>query len=194
MKRKGGQEGKQPKKNKPSSRLPPTQWPDNVLDEAKSRLDANLNKKDEPYFVDHPISDNKHEVPPALQAEVCQHPRGAARITVNLNDFQYQSGIHRLRLLLRLRDEGKDWKSMQQASHLCPDYINVTGSGHQHCVNPDHMESEDDATNKSRQRCAGWIWIHQFEDHEAGYWYPSCVHDPPCKRFTPKTEVPTVLR
>ena len=110
------------------------------------------------------------------------------------NKLQYQRPIHRMMHQLLERQEERPFLTKeQQSSHLCMDSVNLDGKGAIHCCNPQHMVVEDDKTNKSRQRCAGWIWIHPFDGHEGGYWYPTCVHEPPCLRYTPKSVIPTEM-
>jgi len=98
--------------------------------------------------------------------------------------------MHQLR---QLEKDKPFLRATEQSSHLCMDSVNTDGKGAKHCCNPDHMVVEDDQKNKARQRCAGWIWIHSFQGKEGGYWYPTCSHEPPCLRFTPKATIPTTI-
>jgi Zinc-binding loop region of homing endonuclease len=111
---------------------------------------------------------------------------------ISILNQQYQRPIHRIALQLQRRNTNQPLLAKtQQASHLCMDDINVDGKGTKHCVNVNHMVVEDDKTNKMRQRCQGWIWIHPHDGNSGNYWYPSCVHSPPCLRYQPKSTVPT---
>ena len=113
---------------------------------------------------------------------------------VSHDGLQYQRPIHRIMHQLSERSQGRPFlANEQQSSHICMDAINVDGKGAKHCCNPMHMTVEDDKTNKLRQRCQGWIWIHPYDGREGGYWYPTCLHKPQCKRFVPKDVVPTVI-
>jgi hypothetical protein len=176
------------RKNKPRNTDKPEKWGDAVWKAFETKINNNLTSKNRTYY--EPFVPRGVELPPVLAADPCQIPTGSNNIMVCVNDQEYQRPIHRIRMLLKARG----LRSAQQASHLCMDAINVDGRGEKHCRNPSHMVVEDDKTNKSRQRCAGWIWIHPFQDQPGGYWYPSCVHEPQCLRFTPKTKVPTALR
>jgi len=188
------------RKNAPRNTDSPSQWPANVWSTFQDALSSNLNSRGRKYFEEESVWSDLRDLPPALQNERCHNPVGAAAITVCINGHQYQRPLHRIRFLLYQKahltaDEFQAWLTTnQQASHLCMDRVNLDGKGTTHCSNPNHMVAEDDKTNKLRQRCAGWIWIWNYDDHPGGYWYPSCTHTPPCLRFTPKSSVPTTIR
>jgi hypothetical protein len=182
------------RKNKPKGTSNPVEWKDSVWNAFSTRLESNTNSKGDTYYTTTPMTNTTADAPPCLVDEECWNPSNSPRITVCVDDRQYQMAMHRIMLLLRLRSEGRPLPTTrEQASHICADAINTDGRGATHCCNPDHMVIEDDKTNKSRQRCAGWIWIHKYNDHIGGYWYPSCTHNPPCKTYTPKHAIPTIL-
>lgn len=173
----------------------PYDWPAAVWELFEKKMEQNKTSKSKPYFVTAPLCPLPEIVPPALSAEQCHNPAGSNNVMVCYNGKEYQRPLHRIRFLLKIRKEGQlpnESKSMQ-ASHLCPDDVNVDGKGAKHCCNPDHMVAEDDKTNKSRQRCAGWVWIHPHRGNDNGFWYPSCIHNPPCLRFVPKNLRPSQL-
>lgn len=170
---------------------PPSKWPESVWT-ARNKLKANLNSKGTHYLHSVPIGTSCNCIPPALKHESCLYPTGSAAITIVVDRMQYQRPLHRIVLLLHSKDAGLDiLDSEQQASHPCMNLINKDGRGYRQCANPFHMVIEDDRTNKSRQRCAGWIWIHSFQGIQGGYWYPACIHKPCCLRYTDKDSVPT---
>jgi len=188
---------KKRKKNSPKTKLQPQEWPDIVWKIFDQKISNNRNSKSEPYYKEEALG-NAQEVPLALINERCHNPSGAAAMTiianVGIGNEEFQLPLHRLRFYLsywKRSDQIPD--SKVQASHLCLDRVNTDGRGSNHCCNPAHMVNEDDQQNKSRQRCQGWIWIHPYGGHEGNYWYPSCLHQPPCIRFTPKTEKPSQL-
>ncbi len=182
------------KKNAPRNTENPNDWPDQVWEKFSSKLAGNVNSKGEKYYIIEKMCPQPEDAPECLRNEVCHNPRGATAITICSNGFEYQRPLHRMRFLLRLRETGQSDKSELQASHLCMNRINWRGRGERQCTNPDHIVPEDDVTNKSRQRCAGWIWIYPNINHQgSGYWYPSCTHSPVCLRYSPRTSVPTLL-
>lgn len=170
---------KRKRTNKPSGGSPLT-WPGEILVAVEKKLKRNLTSKGKPYIKKVALA-NGHDVPSPLLNEVCWHPAGSARITHCDTKKEYASAIHRLNFLLANKEN-----KVLQASHICPDWVNTNGRGEKHCCNPSHMVNEDDKTNKSRQRCAGWIWITPYDGNPGNYWYPSCQHTPPCLVFTPK--------
>ena len=190
--------GKAPKatrKNKPRATARPHEWPDAVWQKLDLLLEQrNRNSQGNPYWVERDMVPDA-ALPPALEDDRCHNPFKSARVTVCYKDRQYQIALHRARLFLRLRRNGLPLPCTKtQASHLCMDMINTDGKGNTHCCNPDHQSCESDGENKDRQRCAGWIWVHTHRDNPGGFWYPTCLHKPPCKRFTPKDMKPTELR
>lgn len=189
--------GKKPaRKNSPRNKDTPDKWPEAVWRKFKANLDANRHRNGTYYSVvpTFPELTTDANAPPQIRSEQCHNPTKSNQMMVNVDGKEYQRPLHRIRLYLRLRQQGVAVpKSEDQASHLCSDAINVSGTGSKHCSNPDHMVIEDDKTNKLRQRCAGWIWIHPYQSHPGGYWYPSCIHSPPCLRYTPKSITPTLV-
>lgn len=186
---------KMQKKNSPQNTEPPHMWLDAVFQLFGERLTKNSNSKDEPYFVEAPVFGDVDiaDVPPALKHVRCHNPAGSNFITLCYEKQEYKRPLHRIQFLLKIKNtKGVVPMKENQASHLCMDMVNVDGIGTEHCCNPDHLVDEDDATNKLRQRCAGWIWIHPIT--AGGFWYPSCTHQPACLRFTPKSCVPTLLK
>jgi len=170
--------------NKPTCTNPVADWPSEVLDLFKSRLEQNINRNSQPYF--HKVSLGEG-APPTLAQEECWNPAGSSTMMVCHGDYQYQRPLHRLTLLLKLRDDGHSLKGINeedQASHLCPDAINDDKRGDKHCCNPHHMVLEDDKTNKSRQRCPGWLWIEPRDGNPGDFWYNACKHQPKCKVYT----------
>jgi hypothetical protein len=185
------------RKNKPRNTSDPKTWNEIVWKTFDLKITANLNSKGNSYYTEVSTMEQHitDDMPPALLLEKCTIPTGSNNMTICVNDMQYQRPLHRIRFLLRIRQEtGNVLNSDEQASHLCMDAINVNGKGEIHCNNPNHMVIEDDCTNKSRQRCAGWIWIRPYAGNPGGFWYPSCVHKPLCIRYTPKSQVPTVIQ
>jgi len=180
--------------NKPLCKDPPSLWPDNVWTAFSNALTRNKNRDGNPYYVkSRPLG----ELPPALLGEYCHNPKpeGSNTITVCVNDMQYNRPIHRIRMMLRCRELGNPIPNKEeQCSHLCLDEVNIDGKGSKHCTNPEHMVIEDDRMNKSRQRCAGWVWIHPYHNHDGGYWYPTCTHNPPCIRYKAKEVRPVQLK
>jgi Zinc-binding loop region of homing endonuclease len=187
----------QKKKNKKRSNKPRKSsknlqtWDEAVWATAAEKLKKNLNSKGKPYYKEVRLPGAPDQVTP------CHYPVGSQFFTLTSNNFthEYQMKMHRWRLCVSLWENNQPLPTtpQQQASHLCMDVVNEDGRGSKHCVNPLHMVIEDDKTNKSRQRCAGWIYIHQYENNVGGFWYPSCLHNPPCLRFTPIEEIPTVV-
>lgn len=178
------------RKNSPRNTQHPRLWGDKVWQAFQQKLESNTNSKGKPYYITEPLG---HDSPPHLENENCWNPAGCNFITVCVDGQEYQRPLHRILLLLRLREKGEPLPEKEgQASHLCHDSINKDGKGAKHCCNPDHMTVESDAQNKSRQRCAGWIFIHTYGGHAGGYWYPSCTHSPVCIRYTNKA--PTLIR
>ena len=115
--------------------------------------------------------------------------------SVVVDGMQYQRPMHRILLYLQRQQDGYPIpKFGEQASHLCMDAINTDGRGEKHCVRPEHMVVEDDQTNKLRRNCAGWIWIWPTEGNPGNFWYPTCTHDPPCLRYTDRSNIPTELQ
>lgn len=186
---------KKRRKNKPRNISCPSTWSDDVWKQFELMLTANQTSKGGTYYTEVPTG--KHapdEMPPALLWERCHIPTGSVNMMVCVEDMEYQRPLHRIQFLLKTRREtGIVLNNERQASHLCMDAINVDGKGASHCCNPAHMVDEDDRTNKSRQRCAGWIWIRPYAGNPGGFWYPSCVHNPPCIRYTPKSQMPTLI-
>lgn len=182
------------KKNSPRSEELPYRWPTEVWDIVRHRLGINKNSKGRSYYDEVPSVEDA-EAPPAIQAERCHPATKSTRITVVYQSIEYSIAIHRARFMLAEYDKNDEEfpLSQAQASHICLDAVNVDGKGTFHCTNPQHMVSEYDKSNKSRQRCPGWIWIHPHDGHEGGYWYPTCIHDPPCIRYRSKTVVSTQL-
>ncbi len=167
-------------------------WSDGVWEEFERKLNNNSTSKETTYYHD---VDFEKSAPPALNASLCQVPTGSNQIMVVHKKQQYQRPIHRMLLQLqRRRDDLPLLNKKQQASHLCMDTVNKDGKGLKHCVNVHHMVVEDDKTNKSRQRCPGWIWIRKYQENPGGYWYPSCIHSPPCLRYQEKSIVPTYFQ
>lgn len=187
---------KQGRKNSPTCTAAPSTWPDAVWEAFETRLSTNRTSKNTTYLQEAAVVPDDDDLPPALRRERCLVPTGSNMIMVVVEGQQYQRPLHRMKLLLHLRGVGAAdaLDSAGQASHLCMDAVNVDGKGSKHCANPLHMAVEDDRANKKRQRCAGWVWIHPYQDRLGGYWYPTCIHDPPCLRYTPKASVPTLLR
>jgi Zinc-binding loop region of homing endonuclease len=178
------------KKNKPRGPSDPAEWPVNVWDTFQRKLEANVSSAKKPYFE---VFTPQGELPPALQHDPCHHPSGSSSMTVNLNDFEYQRPLHRIRHLLQQRQKGKILTTEEQSSHLCMDFANEDGRGTKHCCNPEHLAVEDDKKNKERQRCAGWVFVHPYKANPGNFWYPTCTHQPPCKRYTPKEKKPSQL-
>lgn len=180
------------RRNSPDNRAPMEEWPVGALEMFRTRLAANKSTTGQPYYCLERMSDA--ELPPALEDQRCFNPCGSHTITLCYERRQYQRPLHRMMHQLHELRHGRPLlQKEQQSSHICMDAVNVGGRGQRHCCNPDHMVVETDQENKDRQRCAGWIWIQPFAGHEGGYWYPACVHEPPCLRFTPKARVPTVI-
>jgi len=178
------------RKNSPVCTEPFADWPMAVKTRLKEMIETNRNSKGAPYLVMVPFRD----APPALAAEQCWNPARASKVTVCHAGVQYQRPLHKVAMWIADDKAGRTEPANVQASHLCPDDVNVDGKGEKHCCNPAHMCWESDIANKSRQRCAGWIWVHQVDRPRAeGHWFPSCTHVPPCLTFTPKGEVPTLL-
>lgn len=186
---------KQSKVNSLTCHDSPDIWPEAVWDLFERRLAKIINSNGLPYYTSAQLLSNIENGPPLLHNEQCHIPYGPNMIMVCYQHRQYQRPIHRIRFLLDLR--GKIITSADririQASHLCCDEINMDGKGSKHCSNPNHMVPEDDKTNKSRQRCAGWIYVRPFQGKPGNFWYPTCVHDPPCLRYTPSTQVPSYI-
>jgi len=180
--------------NSPRNTQTPAEWPADVWQAFSNRMCANRTSQGQPYYTRVAMCPPNVDAPEALRSVECDNPFGAAQVTICCNGQQYQRPLHRIRFLLKMRLLGQIPDSQEQASHLCMNMVNSDGRGAQQCCNPDHMIVEDDATNKSRQRCAGWIWIHAFAGHAGGYWYPTCVHAPPCLRYTLKSIVPSQIR
>jgi len=189
--------GKKPaRKNSPRNTETPDTWPAVVWQKFTEKLGANRHRSGTYYTVVQTFPElvTDANAPPQLRNEQCHEPTKSNMMMVAVSGKEYQRPLHRIRLYLRLRQQGVAVPSSdEQASHLCPDAINTSGRGSMHCTNPDHMVIEDDRTNKSRQRCAGWIWIHPYQRNLGGYWYPTCVHSPPCLRYVPKTRMPTTV-
>jgi len=187
-------------KNSPRNTQSPAEWSASVWEAFSRLMVTNQTKRasngvSSSYFTAVRMCLPDEEAPPALQDCMCHYPTGAGAVMVCLDGQEYQRPLHRLRFLLKMRQMGLPLDSAVQASHLCMNRININGKGERQCNQPDHMVAEDDATNKARQRCAGWIWIHPYDGHEGGYWYPTCLHGPePCLRYTPKTSIPTQLK
>lgn len=169
-------------------------WPPQVWELFRAKLQKNLNQKNQPYYKKVPLIPQGEDGPPALKDEKCFVTLGSPSITVTYQGIEYQRRIHRLFFILAQIDAGRGVPSNKvQASHLCPDEINEDGRGIRHCCNPDHMTAENDTRNKSRQRCCGWIWIFSYEGRRGGYWYPQCIHrGKPCLRYT-KPTIPTAF-
>lgn len=187
---------KDARKNSPRNTDTPDTWPKAVWQKFKEKLDENRHRSGTYYTVVQSFPDlaTDANAPPPLRNEQCHVPTKSNMMMVAVNSKEYQRPLHRIRLYLRLREQGVAIpKSENQASHICPDAVNTSGRGSKHCNNPDHMVIEDDKTNKARQRCAGWIWIHPYQVNLGGYWYPTCSHSPPCLRYTAKTKVPTIV-
>jgi hypothetical protein len=182
------------RKNSPRNIEPISNWNETVLDVFEEKLTKNINSKNEPYYVKTSLC-GVDQSPPALIEEMCFNPAGANCITICFEGQQYQRPLHRIMKILNLRKYGhKVPEKEEQCSHICQNRVNIDGKGTRQCCNPNHIVIEDDLTNKSRQRCAGWIWIHPFDKHIGGYWYPTCSHQPPCLRFSPITNIPTQLK
>jgi len=181
------------RKNSPRSTEKPSQWSNTVWDTFTSRLIRNRNSKGKPYYNEVPMTGDVN-APPELRNERCHNPAGSQMMMVSIGGKEYQRPLHRLRQYLSLRAAGQPLPdSLDQSSHLCQNLANVGGTGQKQCCNPDHMVLEDDRTNKSRQRCAGWVWILPQSGNPGNFWYPTCTHSPPCLRYTPITTVPTTI-
>jgi len=181
------------KKNSPRTSDTPDRWPRAVWALLRKRLVENKNSKGETYYSEVPTIDDA-EAPPAILAEMCHPATKSTRITVCYNSVEYSLAIHRARFMLQEQEKtGVLPSTGVQASHLCPDSTNIDGRGTFHCTNPLHIVAEDDKTNKGRQRCLGWVWIHPHDGHKGDYWYPTCVHDPPCIRYREKDILPLQL-
>jgi len=181
------------RKNSPRSKDNPSQWSKAVWDTFSSRLIRNKNSKGKPYYNEVPMTADPN-APPELRNERCHNPAGSQMMMVSVGGKEYQRPLHRLRQYIALRAAGQPLPdSLDQSSHLCQNLANVGGTGQKQCSNPDHMVLEDDRTNKSRQRCAGWIWVLPRGGNPGNFWYPTCAHSPPCLRFTPMTTVPTTI-
>jgi len=181
------------KKNSPTFQGPPHLFPDEVWEIFKAKLEGNVHRGGT-YYTEVPTIATGSEAPETLLAEQCHLPGKSARMTVVHKKMQYQIAIHRARFMIaQYERSGQYPRSADQASHLCPDAPNVSKTGDRHCTNPAHMTLQGDSENKSRQRCAGWIWIHPYHGHAGGYWYPTCVHQPPCLVYRSKDEIPTEL-
>ncbi len=167
------------RKNSPLCTDPPSKWPEVVLNMFYEKLEVqNCNKKGHPYWISCPIS---QECP--LEELCCHKPAGATTITVCHDKKQYNRPLYRMRLILRYWKQGILLDKADQASHLCPN-----NDKNRACCNPDHRTAESHEINKARQRCPGWIWIHDSKEDLGGYWYRTCQHGPPrCKVFTPKS-------
>jgi len=185
-----------PKKNSPTNTEEPSTWDSEVWEEFRKKLLTNRNRDNQPYYRNvRSFTECEHDIPPALRNALCHHPNKSTAITVVVKGQQYQRPLHRVRFMLKAqRETGKIPKAHEQASHLCPDSINIGGKGGNHCCNPNHMVQENDAQNKSRQNCPGWIWLHEFEGQAGNRWYPACQHEPPCLVYTKKTQVPFHVR
>ena len=163
-----------------------------ILNIFKDKLETNRNSNGDSYYTVQEVDITQ---PPALQNSVCHYPTKSNQLMVAFEGTQYQRPIHRLSLQLDRHSKGLEFLSKtEQASHLCMDNINLDGKGNKHCVNVAHMVVETDKANKERQRCPGWIWIHDYQGNPGGYWYPSCIHSPPCLRYQPKELLPTHFR
>jgi Zinc-binding loop region of homing endonuclease len=186
--------GKQSQRmNSPRSSEKPSQWSKAVWETFSSRLIRNKNSKGKPYYNEVPMTADPN-APQELHNERCHNPAGSQMMMVSVGGKEYQRPLHRLRQYLALRAAGQPLPdSLDQSSHLCQNLANVGGTGKKQCSNPDHMVLESDRTNKSRQRCAGWVWILPRGGNPGNFWYPTCTHSPPCLRFTPKTTVPTTI-
>jgi len=171
-----------PKKNSPSFTGGIDKFPSEVLDIFEKKLEDNLNAKGDPYW-----KTIEHEGGPLKYT--CHFANGSNRITVVHKEVQYQATIYRMRFALAQRSMGQDYGTKTQAVHLCDSHSETTNP----CCNPEHLTGGSAKENQSRDNCMGWIWIHPYEGHEGGYWYPTCIHDPPCLHFTPKETVSTLL-
>jgi hypothetical protein len=156
-------------------------------------LVRNQNAKGKPYYNEVPMTGDPN-APPELRNERCHNPAGSQMMMVSVGGKEYQRPLHRLRQYIALRAAGQPLPdSLDQSSHLCQNLANVGGTGQKQCCNPDHMVLEDDRTNKTRQRCAGWVWVLPRGGNPGNFWYPTCTHSPPCLRFTPMTTIPTTI-
>jgi len=181
------------RKNSPRSKEKPSQWSKAVWDTFTTRLQRNKNSKGKAYYNEVPMTADPN-APPELRNERCHNPAGSQMMMVSVGGKEYQRPLHRLRQYIALRAAGQPLPdTLDQSSHLCQNLANVGGTGQKQCSNPDHIVLEDDRTNKSRQRCAGWVWILPRGNNPGNFWYPTCTHSPPCLRFTPKTTVPTTI-
>jgi len=195
---------KKKKKNSPATKLTPNNWPKEVWDSIQSKLEKNLNSNGTPYYKEFSEPGKPDFI------DECFHPSGSERIRTSClspdekdsNDpsdngiREFAVAMHRAMKFIEARKQGKDISkltSSMQCSHICLNSINVTGSSAKNCCNPTHMLWEDDKTNKTRQRCLGWIWIYPniHNNNPGNFWYPVCMHDPMCKRWTPKTKMPS---
>jgi hypothetical protein len=185
----------QTRKNSPKNTDPPSEWKPGVWDIFSEKLSKNRNSNEKPYYTVVKPLPAIAELPFAIStARPCANPTGSNSITIVFEREEYQRPLHRIRHLLEVRkNSGHVLGKYEQSSHICMDAINTDGKGTKHCTEPSHMIVEDDKTNKARQRCAGWIWIHTFEGHAGGYWYPTCTHMPACLRYTPKENIPTQI-
>ena len=180
---------KRARKNSPTVTTPMQSWPTEVIATFKSKLARNINSKGLPYTQ---VQVSPTGLPPALLASPCIIPFGSSSITAVVKGFQYQRPLHRMIIQLERNALGEPFlEKDEQASHICMDEINIDGRGVTHCVNAKHMVVESDKTNKSRQRCPGWIWIREYLGHKGDYWYPSCIHQPACLRYTEKDMIPS---
>jgi len=189
------------KKNSPATKLKPNEWPKEVWESIQAKLEKNQNSKGSPYHKKF-MEPGK---PDFLEMDECIHPSGSERIMTtcpsptekdskNSSDNgirEFSVAIHRAMKFIEARKQGKDISTLdssKQCSHLCLNSVNVTGSMAKNCCNPTHMLWEDDKTNKTRQRCPGWIWIYpnKHNNNPGDFWYPACTHNPACKRWTPK--------
>jgi len=190
--RKMGVPAKKQRKNSETCTNKPSQWPDKVWKEFEGRLAKNQHRSGT-YYTEVPMITDQ-EAPQELLNERCHNPTKSQQMMVAVDGKQYQRPLHRIRLMLKMRQQGLPVPdSVDQASHLCPNLVNVDGKGSKHCCNPNHIVLEGDKLNKSRQRCAGWVWVRQYKNNPGRFWYPTCTHSPPCLRYTPKTVVPSTL-
>jgi len=189
---KPGLPAKKHRKNSETCTNKPSQWPDNVWEEFERRLAKNKHRTGV-YYTEIPMVADP-AAPQELRDERCHNPGKSQQMMVVVDGKQYQRPLHRIRWMLKMRQQGLPVPdSIDQASHLCPNLVNVDGKGSKHCSNPNHMVLEGDKTNKQRQRCAGWIWIRRYKNNPGDFWYPTCTHSPPCLRYTPKTVVPSTI-
>jgi len=190
--RQPGQLAKKQRKNSETSTSRPSQWPGKVWEEFERKLTKNEHRTGV-YYSEIPMMTDP-EAPKELRDERCHNPGKSQQMMIVVGGKQYQRPLHRIRLMLKMRRQGLVVPdSVDQASHLCPDSVNVDGKGSKHCCNPNHMVLESDKINKQRQRCAGWIWVRRYKNNPGDFWYPTCTHSPPCLRYTPRTVVPSTI-